>query len=123
MSSHDTPWSAQQREWLQALGHEVLMPASAGDVAASEPPADRAGAAPRAAKADVPIKGMPTKDAPTKPVAPLSPLLSALARAAGRTPQDSELLAALPDLATLGDVAARRALWPRLRALRRRAPP
>ena len=98
------------------------MPASAGDVAASEPPGDRAGVAPRAAKADVPIKGMPTKDAPTKPVAPLSPLLSALARAAGRTPQDSELLAALPDLATLGDVAARRALWPRLRALRRRTP-
>ncbi len=117
MSSHDTPWSAQQREWLQALGHEVLMPASAGDVAAPEPPAHRAGAAPRAAKADV-----PTKDVPTKPVVPLSPLLAALARAADRNPQDSELLAALPDLATLGDVAARRALWPRLRALRRRTP-
>ncbi|MDR7097667.1 hypothetical protein J2X04_000014 [Lysobacter niabensis] len=123
MSSHDTPWSAQQREWLQALGHEVLMPASAGDgVAAPEPPGDRAGAAPRAAKADVPTKDVPTKDAPTKPEAPLSPLLAALARAADRNPQDSELLAALPDLATLGDVAARRALWPRLRALRRRTP-
>ena len=118
MSSHDTPWSAQQREWLQALGHEVLMPASAGGaVAAPGPPADRAGAAPRAAKADV-----LTKDVPTKPVAPLSPLLAALARAAGRNPQDSQLLAALPDLATLGNVAARRALWPRLRALRRRTP-
>jgi len=118
MSSHDTPWSAQQREWLQALGHEVLMPASAGGgFAAAEPPGDRAGAAPRAAKADV-----PTQNTPTKPVATLSPLLAALARAADRNPQDSELLAALPDLATLGDVAARRALWPRLRALRRRAP-
>jgi hypothetical protein len=115
MSSYDTPWSAQQREWLQALGHEVLMPASAGDVTAAEPerPGDRAVAAPRAAKAD----------ALAKPAAPLPPLLAALARAAGRNPQDSELLAALPDLATLGDIAARRALWPRLRALRKRTPP
>jgi len=96
---HELPWSAEQREWLQALGHDVLMLASAS--ASAEPSAPEPVALARTAA---------------------SPLLRALARAAGRNEQDAELLQALPDLATLhGNPAARRALWPRLRALRKRA--
>ena len=45
-------------------------------------------------------------------------------RAAGRDPADARaamLLAELPPIATLrGDAAAKRGLWPRLRALRNR---
>ena len=49
-----------------------------------------------------------------------SPLLRALLRAAGRRDL-GELAAWLPDPATLrGNAAAKRALWPRLRTLRRK---
>ncbi|MEN1940065.1 hypothetical protein WCE41_00720 [Luteimonas sp. MJ246] len=54
---------------------------------------------------------------------PDDPLAHALLRAAGRGPDSAgaaELLRSLPPLATLrADPAAKRALWPRLRALRR----
>lgn len=56
-------------------------------------------------------------------VVPEDPLAHALLRAAGRTPTDADaaaLLRELPPLAALrADPAAKRALWPRLRALRR----
>src|SRR5690606_38004199 len=56
-------------------------------------------------------------------VVPDDPLAHALLRAAGRDPGDpgaADLLRRLPPLASLrGDPAAKRALWPRLRALRR----
>ena len=99
----NAPWSAQQREWLQALGHDVLMRAAAAaspeTSRAAESSAGAAGSTPGTAYAD-------------------SPLVRALLRAAGR--DDIAVLAAwLPDPATLhGDAAAKRALWPRLRALR-----
>ena len=97
MSFHDLPWSAEQREWLQALGHDVLM------LAGGE------------------VRPAPEPVATARPAATASPLLCALARAAGRNEQDAELLQVLPDFATLhGNPAARRALWPRLRALRKR---
>jgi hypothetical protein len=114
----DLPWSAQQREWLQALGHDVLRLAATGEAAepalpvpASAPPVQRE------------VAGGP-KGRPVRAGAPArSPLLRALASAAGRDEDDAELLQVLPDLATLrGNPHARRALWPRLRALRRRAP-
>ena len=58
---------------------------------------------------------------------PDDPLAHALLRAAGRSPESAdaaELLRSLPPLATLrGDAAAKRALWPRLRALRRGVAP
>ena len=77
------PWSAEQVEWLRALGHEPFLHAA--------PPED--------------------------------PLLHAVLRAAGRDPADAGarvVLGALPPVATLrGDAAAKRRLWPRLRALRR----
>lgn len=110
MSFHDLPWSAEQREWLQALGHDVLMlAASAGPEPLPQPQRETAAPAPR-------------REATTR-LAAASPLLRALARAAGRDEQDAELLQTLPELATLrGNPAARRALWPRLRALRKRGP-
>lgn len=106
--AHDTPWTAEQREWLAALGHDVLVLASASDAAATMP-------------------AVPEVVAPAKPETvarlstPTAALLRALARAAGRSEDDSEFHQVLPDLATLrGNPAARRALWPRLRGLRRR---
>lgn len=109
MGTHDMPWSDEQREWLRALGHDVLMPAPAGGMAGEpERPASPARAPESRARA-VPAAGVPM------------PLLQALARAAGRGEADAEFLQALPDLATLrGNPAARRALWPRLRSLRKR---
>lgn len=80
------PWSAEQREWLRALGHEPYR-----------------------------HLGLPE-----------DPLLHAIVRAAGRDPSDARaagrLLTELPPVAALrGDAAAKRRLWPRLRALRTRA--
>jgi len=106
VSFHNLPWSAEQREWLQALGHDVLR--LAGATAEVEPPREVRSPAPE------PV-------ATARPAAAASPLLRALARAAGRNEQDAELQQVLPDFATLhGNLAARRALWPRLRALRKR---
>lgn len=95
-------WSPQQRQWLQALGHDVLVLAGA-----QAPPV-----APAARPAATPPRQVP-------PVAGDSPLLRALQRAAGR--RDLADLAWLPDPGALrGNAAAKRALWPRLRSLRRR---
>ena len=77
------PWSAEQEEWLRALGHAPYR-----------------------------FNGLPE-----------DPLLHAVLRAAGQDPADARaraLVSDLPPLATLrGDAAAKRRLWPRLRALRR----
>lgn len=115
---HGMPWSDQQREWLQALGHEVLVPAAS--LAAHEP--EPSMAAPVAARGMPPPAAPPVQDRANPAAAvPDTALLRALARAAGRQPQDAEFLGILPDLSALrGSPAARRALWPRLRALRKR---
>lgn len=58
--------------------------------------------------------------------APDDPLLRALLRAAGRSAEDPEALRLCrewPAPARLRDAAAKRALWPRLRALRSRRRP
>ena len=116
--STGVPWSAQQREWLQALGHDVLMPVPAGSAAEPLSSGDRAGTA------EPDVRARPKPDAPAGSVPSGSPLLRALARAAGRSEQDAEFLGTLPDVATLrGNPAARRALWPRLRELRKRTTP
>jgi len=86
-------WDAFQREALEALGHSVyrLADAGQGDVRA-------------AAQADV---------------AGLTPLQRAVLRAAGRRDPEASLLAAAKALRA--NPAAKRALWPQLRALRRGA--
>ena len=102
-------WSAEQRRLLDALGYEVLAHGRAMPVAA------------RGAAADVAPSPRPTRPAP--PVAPTSApsskLLEALRRAAG----GADPTPLVDDLARLrNDPALKRALWPRLRALRRGHP-
>lgn len=97
-------WNPQQREWLQALGHDVLMLAGAAAPIETSP-----AAAVAEAPVAVPARGAADAD---------SPMLRALLRAAGRR-ELGELAAWLPDPASLrGNAAAKRALWPRLRTLR-----
>jgi hypothetical protein len=138
MSDH-LPWDAQQREWLAALGHDLLAlalaPADTGArvgapaaLAPREPerPAERDSA--RERSSERPVERAAAASGPMPATAARAPvgsaLLRALAQAARRAPDDGEFLRALPPLASLrGNPAARRALWPRLRALRRGAPP
>ncbi|MFC3551500.1 hypothetical protein ACFOLC_10820 [Lysobacter cavernae] len=98
-------WSQEQHEWLRALGHPVLTLASATTASADPVPMARSSAA---------------------EATPDSPLWRALLCAAGRPPGAAAdaALAGLPDPAALrGNAAAKRALWPRLRALRRQVGP
>ena len=113
MGAHDLPWTSEQREWLQALGHDVLMLVPAGSDVRAE--------AERPSGSGAPAKARPAASLAAKPASSASPLLRALARAAGRSEDDSEFLKIVPDVSALrGNPAARRALWPRLRALRKR---
>ncbi len=113
MGAHDLPWNGEQREWLQALGHDVLMLVPAGSDVRAE--------AERSSGKDTPVKPRPATSPAAKPSSSASPLLRALARAAGRSEDDAEFLKTVPDVSVLrGNPAARRALWPRLRALRKR---
>ena len=158
-------WDPQQREWLEAMGHSLLVLADAGPVDALEDPAPTAAvAAPLAAPtvappaAATPARPVPARrESPTAADAPVvfdppipaaapppktdraakaaalqaaragahrqpeGPLLQALLRATGQLPA-----AAARTLRELGidaslrdDPAAKRALWVRLRALRR----
>ena len=86
-------WDAFQREMLTALGHTVFVPAAVGSMSAGSVSVPMAGAA------DVPQPA----------------LLRALVRASG---VDAGRLGDLPPLDQLRNAAAKRALWPRLRAMR-----
>jgi hypothetical protein len=90
-------WDAFQREMLEAMGHAVYVPRTS---AAS------------------PAPSMPATPSTTSGLGEPVPrgLLQALARAAGVAP---DALPALPPLAQLRTPAGKRALWPRLRGLRR----
>jgi len=87
-------WDAFQREMLEAMGHVVYVPRPSGASPMPSSPSSTAGL------------GEPVPRG----------LLQALARAAGVTP---DALPALPPLAQLRTPAGKRALWPRLRGLRR----
>jgi len=92
-------WSPQQREALAAMGLPVYRMANATTPVAAQAP-------------------MP--GATTDAVATLDPLILALLRAAGRGRDAAPLARDWPAPQTLrGDPQAKRALWPRLRALRR----
>lgn len=125
-------WSAQQREWLQALGHPALALASTAPGAApaaldAEPvraPAHGRAPEPRAAHERVPADVRASERERATPAAHGGDdaLLRAVLRAAGRRPGDApdEAVLALYDAAALrGYPAAKRALWPLLRSLRR----
>lgn len=102
----NAPWDPQQREWLQALGYEVMVPATASTPAGPHTATDRA--MPRHGGSDAPAPA-PAQDR----------LARALVRAA-RCELPDVLAALRTDLDALRrDPAAKRAAWPRLRALRR----
>ncbi|RZZ82982.1 alanine acetyltransferase [Pseudoxanthomonas winnipegensis] len=138
-------WTGEQHAWLRALGHTVWVP---GQLAAAEAPALDAPAAPvrrppareavpPPASSAPPRRPPPAAATDSAPAAPrrapprgsLLPdrLRIELLRASGlnpNTPEAAAIMAAWPDSASLrGNAAAKRALWPQLRALRRKRLP
>lgn len=123
-------WSAEQREWLEAMGYAVLTTRTADP--AVEPATSVAASVPAAGgvRSPAPARSAPRSAAPAvERAAPRSapatdtPLLRAVRRAAGLRPDETHPTLAELDLSTLrGNAAAKRALWPRLRALRGGAP-
>ena len=103
-------WSARQQAMLETMGYTLWRPAGAvrPSSAGTASRVEEAGAAvPRDPST---VRRAATRDGD-------DPLLRALRRAAG----GHDPSALLPPLDRLrGDAAAKRALWPRLRALRRR---
>lgn len=135
------PWTAEQREWLEAMGHTVWSIAPAEALAAErqpESPDERgpdergreapagssgAGAAMREAAALLAREERPARPAPARPAPARAAggdrLMQALMRASGGA-DEARVRELAGDLAALrGNAAAKRALWPRLRALRR----
>ncbi|RZA33120.1 MAG: alanine acetyltransferase [Lysobacteraceae bacterium] len=133
-------WSAQQHEWLTALGHTLYVPGSAeapvvsAAPAVADPPVMRM---PTSAVAPVPTRRRPEPDVPTpgRDTEPARRAASrvpdklhfALIRASGCNPGAAgaaEIMARWPSSAELrGNPTAKRALWPQLRALRRSSLP
>lgn len=145
-----SPWSPPQLAWLQAMGHVVYLdaqavPLPAAALSAVTADAPRAGSPRPPARAPLPPRraasapsvspAVPSRPAAVATAAMAAPrrssppalpdrLYLALLRASARAPEDAEVAAVLREfpLADLrADPAAKRALWPRLRALRRAA--
>ena len=145
-----SPWSPRQRYWLQALGHAVpRLAGDGGELAAAvEVPVEAAPPAPVQRRQAPPVLREATPRRERGPVAaameqaapaavqppprhggmrrPMAPdrLELAVLRASGLPPSDPRLQALLaewPSSRLRGDAAAKRALWIRLRALRRPA--
>ena len=140
MNPGASPWSPQQRRWLQALGHAVLR--MGGDAVDAAPEIDAA-AAPvperpsTASPPPTPVRRPPppatvdaarpdaaaARGAMRRPQRLPDRLQLALLRASGLDPSDpaaQETMAQWPVDRLRGDGAAKRAFWPQLRALRRR---
>lgn len=112
------PWSPEQREWLQALGHPVMVLAVDGSIARNSDPE------PLTMRETATGSGGARGNKPvTAPVqADDSPLHRALLKATGLpADQAGQVLRSMDiDIATLrSDPAAKRTLWPSLRRLRR----
>ena len=128
MNPGASPWSPQQRRWLQALGHAVLrMGGDAVDAApeidaAAAPVDQRPGIVAATQTAPVPDAAA-ARGAMRRPQRLPDRLQLALLRASGLDPSDpaaQETMAQWPVDRLRGDGAAKRAFWPQLRALRRR---
>ena len=149
--SPEPMWSAQQQAWLQAMGYTVYLEGGALDAppVVSTPEADVAPVAveiaPRAPPTAVPPRRESSARAPEAPnTAPAAVstttsaavtrragalgmpdrLQLALLRASGCNPNDPQTRALMDSwpLAELrANPAAKRALWPQLRALRRKS--
>ena len=105
-------WDPFQRDALEAMGYRLYAVQDAH--------------APSVQEVDLRLapRHDPAVDSAVADAAVDAPLLRALLRAAGRRADDAAALAMCRDLlraSGLNDPAARRALWPRLRALRARA--
>lgn len=139
----DRLWSAEQQGWLRALGHAVYLPADwpteAGAPVVADAPAARAEPVDIAPAAPAPRARPPAREvidaaapvrqapAPRTGGAKLPDRLHfALIRASGcnpNAPGASALFSQWPSSAELrGNPAAKRALWPTLRRLRRGTP-
>lgn len=135
MSEPASPlWTAEQHGWLAALGHAVYVRGALPEAATEAAPtpvasSGRTPAPPQRARPAPPPAPAPAREAaPTtrRPAARLPDRLHiALIRAAAVNPNApgmAELIAQWPASSELrGDPAAKRALWPRLRALRKGA--
>lgn len=134
-------WTAEQQGWLTALGHAVYVRGTLPETAVEVAPtpvvtAERAPASPqRTRPASSPASSPAPAPAPAREAAPTTRrpaarlpdrLHIALIRAAAINPNApgmAELIAQWPASSELrGNPAAKRALWPRLRALRKGAP-
>ena len=116
-------WTPQQREWLQAMGHQVFALTSAqpaeAPVVENEVPAPARPAAPSVDRGQAPAR--PSRMSATQSGS--DRLMQALLRAAGAHVDAAAVIALVPDTKQLrGNAAAKRALWPHLRALRRGRP-
>ncbi|WP_115050468.1 alanine acetyltransferase [Xanthomonas arboricola] len=144
-------WSDLQVSYLQALGHTVYLDRDSVDAAAAEERIERApvAAPPRAERTSPnPAPALPPAARRSAPAAPADAphavttapsavprrsrvglpdrLQMALLRASGCNPGDPQtqaLMASWPLAELRGNPAAKRALWPQLRALRRRQGP
>ena len=129
-------WSAQQHAWLKALGHRVyvqsavVLEESRAEMVAAparQPPVAAPPVRRRLESAAVePVREVSV--APSRPASRLPDKLHfALIRASGcnpNAPEAAAIMAQWPASAELrGNPAAKRALWPRLRALRRSVQP
>lgn len=143
-------WTPAQQSWLQAMGYTVFVdgtveaapepivelaaiPVEPGPARLNEAdtrqdaiPTRRADTPPRrnAPAAEDPVAPTPTRSGTRRPAVRMPPPLQiALLRASGCNPNDPETQALMAswNLDELrGNAAAKRALWPQLRALRRR---
>lgn len=129
-------WSSQQHEWLAALGHTLYVQGAAEApaavaVEAAKPPRETAQpAAPARRRPEpetiaAPARGVP---APMRATSRLPDKLHfALIRASGCNPNAEDAAAIIarwpPSSELRGNPAAKRALWPQLRALRRKPSP
>jgi hypothetical protein len=111
-------WSPQQREALEAMGLPVYRMAGATAPAAAR--TDASTAAPAAARTDASTAAPAAIRGESAAASTLDPLMLALLRAAGLGRDAAPLTGDWPAPQTLRrDPQAKRALWPRLRALRR----
>lgn len=138
----DRLWSAEQQGWLGALGHTVYLPAdwpteAGAPTPVAEAPTVRVERTERESPSPAPRARPPVREVEDRPARP-SPmprtagsrlpdrLHFALIRASGcnpNAPGAAELFAQWPSSAELrGNPAAKRALWPTLRRLRRGTP-
>jgi len=124
-------WSPAQQSWLQAMGYTVFVDGQVDEVAASAPIELSVAVAPPAPVAVAAAPDATTAAPPRRSAAPgrrtavrmPDRLQIALLRASGCNPAepDTQALMAGWNLDELrGNAAAKRALWPQLRALRKR---